>query len=241
MKKFCVSLTTIPSRIHNLEKTIFSLKKQTIKPDKIFLNIPHNFIRFPNDKIEEKKIKEFRDLDIEIIRCDDYGPSTKILGSVDKTKSFDCVIILDDDHIYDNKMFEIFLEAYEKKRGNYSFYVQKVFSLYMGQGADGILIDVEKLRDIKKFYNKFVFDNTNLFLNDDLWISMYLQFVKHSPIQDLSKKLIEKINKELIYEIHISKNSLKEELGKNFFNRRKIAKLEIIKFKFKNYFNKFSQ
>jgi len=44
--KFCVSLTTIPSRIKNVYKTIENLNNQTIKPDKIFLNIPNEYKRF---------------------------------------------------------------------------------------------------------------------------------------------------------------------------------------------------
>ena len=35
-----VSLTTIPRRLKNLNKSIESILKQTQKPDKIFINIP---------------------------------------------------------------------------------------------------------------------------------------------------------------------------------------------------------
>ena len=48
--KFCVSLTTIPSRIENINITIDSINKQTIKPDKIFLNLPTEFRRFKKDR-----------------------------------------------------------------------------------------------------------------------------------------------------------------------------------------------
>jgi len=37
-----VSLTTIPPRIKNLEKSVYSLLNQSKKPDKIFINIPYN-------------------------------------------------------------------------------------------------------------------------------------------------------------------------------------------------------
>ena len=41
-----VSLTTIPPRLKNLDKSIESLLNQTQKPDKIFINIPSTYKRF---------------------------------------------------------------------------------------------------------------------------------------------------------------------------------------------------
>ena len=42
-----VSLTTIPPRLKNLDKSIESLLNQTQKPDKIFINIPSTYKCFP--------------------------------------------------------------------------------------------------------------------------------------------------------------------------------------------------
>ena len=36
MINFCVSLTTLPSRVSSIKKTIDSIKKQSLKADKIF-------------------------------------------------------------------------------------------------------------------------------------------------------------------------------------------------------------
>ena len=41
-----VSVTTIPQRIKTINKSIESLLNQTLKPDKIFINIPNEFRRF---------------------------------------------------------------------------------------------------------------------------------------------------------------------------------------------------
>ena len=41
-----VSLTTIPQRIKDLNKSVESLLKQSQKPDKIFINIPFRYKRF---------------------------------------------------------------------------------------------------------------------------------------------------------------------------------------------------
>ena len=138
-------------------------------------------------------------------------------------------------------MFDIFQKSYLEEKSNYSFYVQKIFDLSMGQGADGILISNNMLDEIMEFYKKYVLGNKNLLLNDDLAISIYINYIKNKKILDLSEKFKEETNKDLVYEIHSSINSLRNVLAKNFLNRRKIAKIEIIKFKIKNYFNNFFQ
>ena len=239
--KFCVSLTTIPSRLKNLNKTIRSIQSQTLKADKIFLNIPNKYERF-SQNIDEDKLKEIqKDFNIVVNRCADYGPATKLLGSLNFFHKYEYVIILDDDHIYHKKMFDIFQKSYLEKKSNYSFYVQRIFDLSMGQGADGILISNNILNEIMEFYKKYVLNNKNLLLNDDLAISIYINYVKNKKILDLSKKFKIETNKDLVYEIHSSINSLRNVLAKNFLNRRKIAKIEIIKFKIKNYLSNLFQ
>ena len=110
----------------------------------------------------------------------------------------------------------------------------------MGQGADGILINTNNLNKIEIFYEKYVKNNKNLFLNDDLWISMYLQFIENNKICNLSDTFREKTNKDLVYKIHSNVDALKDVAAKKLFNRRKIAKIEYLKFRIKNYFNSLS-
>ena len=78
-----VSLTTIPSRIKNLNKSVESLLNQSFKPDKIFINIPNKYKRF-KEIVEKNHIPKFADPIVEIIRCEDFGPGTKLLGSLEK-------------------------------------------------------------------------------------------------------------------------------------------------------------
>ena len=40
---FCITFTTIPSRIKTLKKTIESIEKQTLKPNKIYLIDSYSF------------------------------------------------------------------------------------------------------------------------------------------------------------------------------------------------------
>ena len=64
-----VSLTTIPKRVKDLNKSVESLLKQTRRPDKIFINIPTKYKRF-KEIIENDHIPKFDDLTIEITRCE---------------------------------------------------------------------------------------------------------------------------------------------------------------------------
>ena len=108
-----VSLSTIPSRINTIHKSIDSLINQSVKPDKIFLNIPLDFKRF-KEKILDKDIPKLPDI-VEITRCDDCGPGTKLLGSINKLKKDSLIILADDDQIYENYMIETFDKFYKKK------------------------------------------------------------------------------------------------------------------------------
>ena len=71
-----ISLTTSPKRISNLKPIIDNLFNQTMKPDKIVLNIPHIFKR-TNQKYDIPKYLYHNDIIIN--RVDDIGPITKIL------------------------------------------------------------------------------------------------------------------------------------------------------------------
>ena len=103
-----VSISTIPQRIKNLNKSIESLLNQTRKPDKIFVNIPYKYKRF-KETIEDNQIPKFNNSIVEVTRCEDYGPGTKLLGSLNKLKKDSLLILADDDHTYENYMIEKFL------------------------------------------------------------------------------------------------------------------------------------
>ena len=127
---FCVSMSTIPSRIRNINNILENINNQTLKPNKIYLNIPYNYKRFIDKKISDDDLSQINKENIEITRCYDYGPGTKIMGSINKVRKYDCVILLDDDHIYDKNICEIFIDAFRKEQLNYSFYLNKIFNLY---------------------------------------------------------------------------------------------------------------
>ena len=212
-----VSLSVIPQRIKNINHSVDSLLRQTKKPDKIFINIPNKYRRF-DDTIEDSQIPKFSDDRVEITRCEDCGPGTKLLGSLDKLKKNSLLILADDDHIYENYMIEKFYYFYSKAPNNaYSFYVHPLGNFGVGQGADGFAINTNHLEGIKIFYDKIVKDYQELFLYDDLWISYFLYFFRKNKILSLQEHLKKNQDnkRSLIYKTHIVASGLVATYGKN--------------------------
>ena len=227
---FCVSLSSIPSRFGSVKEVIKSLNKQSIRPNKIFLNIPYNYKRFPEIKEMDLNIfKDIKDDNFEISRCEDCGPGTKLLGSINLLKNFDFVILVDDDHYYHPSMCEIFNKYFNlNKEQAYSFFTIKIFDLIMGQGADGFLINTNHLDGILGFYNKHVRDYKYSFLNDDFWISMYLNKFKKKPVISLEDIKIREINQKYIYK-KINFNEPLYKIYNKIFTRRNYAKYHYLR------------
>ena len=224
-----ISISTIPQRLKHLKESVNSLLNQTRKPDKIFVNIPYKYKRF-RETIEDNQIPKFDSSIVEVTRCEDCGPGTKLLGSLNKLEKNSLLILADDDHTYEDYMIKKFFYFYSKAPDNaYSFYVHPLGNFGIGQGADGFAINTNHLKGIKDFYDKVVEDYKELFLYDDLWISYLLYFFKKNKILSLREHL--KKNDEgkpsLIYKIHIVTSGLVSTYGKNIIeavkNRDQIA------------------
>ena len=232
-----VSISTIPQRIKNLHRSIDSLLNQKKKPDKIFINIPNKYKRFKKI-IDDKQIPIFQDSRVEITRCEDCGPGTKLLGSLDKLNKNSLLILADDDHSYEDYMIEKFYYFYSKAPSNaYSFYVHPLGNFGIGQGADGFAINTNSLVGIKSFYDKIVKNYKELFLYDDLWISYFLYFFKKNKIlslQDHLKKNSEN-KRSLIYKTHTIASGLVSTYGENLVNA--IKKRDEIAFQSFKYMN----
>ena len=225
-----VSLTTIPQRVKNLNKSIESLLKQSQKPDKIFINIPFKYKRF-TETINDDQIPKFDNNLIEITRCEDYGPGTKLLGSLNKLKRNSLIILADDDNIYEDYMIEKFFYYYSLFPNNsYSFYVHPLGNFGVGQGADGFAINTNHLDGVKKFYDTVVKNYKELFLYDDLWISYFLYYFKKSKILSLQKHLNRTEDKKpiLIYKSHTESSALISTYGENL--RESVMKRDQIAF-----------
>ena len=225
-----ISLTTIPQRVKNLNKSIESLLKQSQKPDKIFINIPFKYKRF-TETINDDQIPKFDNNLIEITRCEDYGPGTKLLGSLNKLKRNSLIILADDDNIYEDYMIEKFFYYYSLFPNNsYSFYVHPLGNFGVGQGADGFAINTNHLDGVKKFYDTVVKNYKELFLHDDLWISYFLYYFKKSKILSLQKHLNRTEDKKpiLIYKSHTESSGIISTYGENL--RESVMKRDQIAF-----------
>ena len=230
-----VSISTIPQRLKNLNDTVESLLKQTQKPNKIFINIPYKYERF-SEIIEDNQIPKFSSDIVEVTRCEDCGPGTKLLGSLNKVKKNSLLILADDDHVYEDYMIEKFFYFYSKAPNNaYSFYVHPLGNFGVGQGADGFAINTNNLEGIKNFYNNIVKDYKELFLYDDLWISYFLYFFKKNKILSLQEHLKKdsKGKPSLIYKTRIVASGLVSTYGKNLIEAvKKRDQIAIKSFKY---------
>jgi len=230
-----VSISTIPQRVKYINKAVDSLLNQTKKPDKIFINIPYKFKRF-SKTIEDEHIPKFNNSVVEITRCEDCGPGTKLLGSLHKLEKDSLLILADDDHTYKNYMIEKFFEFYSKASNNaYSFFVYPIENFPVAQGADGFAINTNHLKGIKNFYEKIVKDYKELFLNDDVWISYFLYFLKKKKIYSLQNHIKKKNDEKstLIYTKNFNDSGLIESYGKNAkeaFNKRNQISIESFKY-----------
>ena len=230
-----VSISTIPQRLKNLNKSVESLLKQVQKPDKIFINIPFKYKRF-SETIEDDQIPKFDNNIVEITRCEDCGPGTKLLGSLNKLEKNSLLILADDDHVYEDYMIEKFFHFYSMTPDNaYSFYVHPLGNFGIGQGADGFAINTNHLSGIKNFYDKVVKNYKELFLYDDLWISYFLYFFKKNKILSLQEYLKKDNNGKptLIYKTHIVASGLISTYGKNLIEAvRKRDQIALESFKY---------
>lgn len=236
-EKFCISLSSIPSRFQSVKEVINSLNRQTIKPDNIFLNIPFSYERFPEIKdVNIDTFKDIKDNNFQIIRCKDYGPGTKLLGSISLLKNFDYVILVDDDHSYHPRMCEILNKYFRlNKEQAYSFFTVKIYDLIMGQGADGFLINSNHLEGILDFYNKYVKNYKYCFLNDDFWISLFLKKFKNKQVCSLEDVVMKEINEKYIYK-KINYEQPLHKIYNSIFTRRNYAKYDYLRILFQKFF-----
>jgi hypothetical protein len=95
-----VSMTTTPHRINKMEQPLECLSRQQIQPKQIFVSIPHIFKR---DNLTYE-IPDWLDSfpNVTILRTEDYGPATKLLGALKNAPINDDTIIVtaDDDTCY---------------------------------------------------------------------------------------------------------------------------------------------
>jgi hypothetical protein len=101
--------------------------------------------------------------------------------------------------------------------------------------VDGNLVNTKLLGGVREFYSKHVSTSSTLFLNDDFWLSIYLNKIKNTKILSLESLIKERTCERLIYRQHIKQNALTDSYNP-FLSRRTYAKFDYIKILFKERF-----
>lgn len=109
----CVaSLTTMPDKFDKIVRTLESLNKQTYKLDAIYLSLPETSRRLgiPYPPVPDEVTRLCTP-----VKCEDFGPITKILGGLLQESDPNTVIItFDDDMIYPETLVENLVKHHKK-------------------------------------------------------------------------------------------------------------------------------
>lgn len=199
-----VTLSTTPHRINNIGPTIESLLAQNANIKNIYLSVPHLFKRDNLTYVIPKWLSN--NPRITIIRTNDYGPATKLLGILEDTPIPENAIIItvDDDIFYPKDL--ILRLAYEATlKPNH---VISTIGADPDYDANGIIptssrnalvqhrepgrfvtivLGYHGVAYRRAFFNKDIFDILTgpkaCLRNDDLYISFYL--AKHNIARQL--------------------------------------------------------
>lgn len=107
-----VGITTIPSRLPFLLPTLKSLLLQDVLPGKILVHLPE---RSRRELTQYEVPEELRGLQVvQVVRCSDWGPATKILPALLASDPDQRVVAVDDDRIYRSTLLADLLQASER-------------------------------------------------------------------------------------------------------------------------------
>lgn len=107
-----VCLTTIPSRLERLDNTLKSLLRQRVRPAEIRLHLPYRSLREQTDYQVPDWLARLPA--VSLVRCEDYGPATKLIPSVLELGPDQPILVVDDDRIYPPTLIED-LEPYLRR------------------------------------------------------------------------------------------------------------------------------
>jgi len=184
--RIVISLTTIPSRVLHLKGFLSLLQQQTFQPDRIYINLPKWSKRencaYPEPDIEETD-------QVRIIRCEDYGPITKLYPILSEELDPETIIItLDDDieYIPDRiqQLVQMTREYPNAAIGGSGFILGELWNFFgtVRTPKTATLVDVLEGYSGCAYRRKFFQDDLlnydqapkEAFYHDDVWISGHL-------------------------------------------------------------------
>ncbi|KAJ3203143.1 hypothetical protein HDU67_010364 [Dinochytrium kinnereticum] len=192
-----VSISTFGARTNRIEGTVDSIYRQSRRPEVLYLHIPKEVKRIEVGEVLVPLVRELEkkyDGWLKVTRPEDYGPSTKLLGSLLLEKDPDTIIVtLDDDEVYHTDLVLALVEAAERNRNVapcficekwpwWSFkpmYAPKGICHGWGNAFAGIAYRV-------KFFDEKVFDYSNIpdgcRLHDDVYLSGFMRSKGYRPM-----------------------------------------------------------
>ena len=114
--KIIVSLTSFPERMYDLHFCLYSLLKQSLKPDKIILWLAEEEFPERENDISQKVLK-LKDNGLTIKWCNNIGSYKKLIPSL-KEYSDDIIVTADDDIFYPPDWLEKLYNSYLKNPEN---------------------------------------------------------------------------------------------------------------------------
>ncbi|MFI5778925.1 hypothetical protein [Nocardia sp. NPDC051570] len=108
-ERVVVTLSTVPQRRGHLRPVLRSLLDQTVPPDRLLLAWPHHSRRSGSAYPAPPRLPA----GVEILRCEDEGPATKLLPAL-RTEPDAVLVVVDDDAIYPDTFLEDLLTAHRQ-------------------------------------------------------------------------------------------------------------------------------
>ena len=199
-----ITMSTIPSRMKNTIELIKHLLKYVSGFEKIILNIPYKYKRFPEFNVNVNH--DITDPRFILNRTHDYGPLTKIIGSLNIIPN-ESITIIADDMCYKLNAFKDIAEKQNSDISkSYSFYVYPFAAkggaggaqrnVMVPQGADLISAYTRNYSDFIGWFNDFLkhqgttiekyVDNPCFFVDDQL-IGWYFQ-THNIPMEQVERR-----------------------------------------------------
>lgn len=172
-------ITTTPARIAHIQVVIDSVLGQSYKADTFYIFVPHIFQRDSTAYVVPDWLDQYHaEGKVVLVRCDDRGPGTDVLGALELERDPDTYIFkLDDDQVYGKDTLNLLIRAAAIMPGraisaDSTQYYPHMSGLIL-QGVHGMIFQ-------RKLFDDSIFDysvagnmSKHCWLHDDLWYTMH--------------------------------------------------------------------
>jgi hypothetical protein len=161
-----ISMTTTPDRMDKTYKVIVNTLAHLSGLDKLVLNIPTEYKRFPSNPQGVNAFRTIRDPRFILNITRDYGPATKLIPVLDIIP-WEAILIICDDECYNHDAFKIAAEAQEKQRSkSFTFWKYMYKELVVPQGVDIITFWRPNLSHFAEYANNALRTDSCFFVDD---------------------------------------------------------------------------